>query len=196
MVTIRQEKRSLSAGVGPTVKQNSGTEMKAMPAKRMHADVPAVPRLELQRVLVAVDFSDDSKVALEYAGTLAGRLGASLSIVHVVEPDLSIAGAESLPSHPKPSDSERQAEAKLDLNSLGERMLGTCRVVETSVRSGIAFFEIAEAAKALGADFIVIGAHGLAGLNRMLLGSTVEKVVRHAPCPVLVVRGPNQELVL
>jgi nucleotide-binding universal stress UspA family protein len=91
---------------------------------------------------------------------------------------------------------DRLAEAKLDLNSLGERMLGTCRVVETSVRSGIAFFEIAEAAKALGVDFIVIGAHGLAGLNRTLLGSTVEKVVRHAPCPVLVVRGPNQELMI
>ena len=88
------------------------------------------------------------------------------------------------------------AEAKLDLNSLGERMLGACRVVETSVRSGIAFFEIAEAAKALGVDFIVIGAHGLAGLNRALLGSTVEKVVRHAPCPVLVVRGPAQELMI
>lgn len=170
--------------------------MKVMSAKKPHADAPAMPRLELQRILVAVDFSDDSKVALEYAGTLAGRLGASLSIVHVVEPDLSIPGAESLSLHPKPSDSERLAEAKLDLSSLGERMLGACRVVETSVRSGIAFFEIAEAAKALSADFIVIGAHGLAGLNRMLLGSTVEKVVRHAPCPVLVVRGPNQELIL
>lgn len=169
--------------------------MKVMPGKRIH-DAPIMPRPELQRVLVAVDFSDDSKMALEYAGTLAGRLGASLSIVHVVEPDLSVLGAEGVPVMPKPTDSERLAEAKLDLSSLGERMLGVCRVVETSVRSGIAFFEIAEAAKALGADFIVIGAHGLAGLNRMLLGSTVEKVVRHAPCPVLVVRGPNQELVI
>ena len=169
--------------------------MKAMPARKPHVDVPAMLRPELQRILVAVDFSDDSKMALEYAGTLAGRLGASLSIVHVVEPDLTIPGTESV-STPKPTDSERLAEAKLDLSSLGERMLGACRVVETSVRSGIAFFEIAEAAKALGADFIVIGAHGLAGLNRMLLGSTVEKVVRHAPCPVLVVRGPNQELVI
>lgn len=170
--------------------------MKVIPAKRAHADGQVMPRAELQRVLVAVDFSEDSKAALEYAGVLAGRLGASLSIVHVVEPDLSLPGAETLPATPKPSDSERQAEAKLDLSSLGERMLGACRVVETSVRSGIAFFEIAEAAKALGADFIVIGAHGLAGLSRTLLGSTVEKVVRHAPCPVLVVRGPNQEFMI
>jgi nucleotide-binding universal stress UspA family protein len=170
--------------------------MKAMLAKKSHADHSPMLRPDLQRILVAVDFSEDSKAALDYAGILAGRLGASLSIVHVVEPDLSPVPLESTPSALKPSDSERLAEAKLDLSSLGERMLGACRVVETSVRSGIAFFEIAEAAKALGADFIVIGAHGLAGLNRMLLGSTVEKVVRHAPCPVLVVRGPNQEFII
>jgi len=170
--------------------------MKATPTKRPHAGILAMPRPELQRVLVAVDFSDDSKVALDYAGVLAGRLGASLSIVHVVEPDLSAPAVESLSTPVKSSDSERLAEAKLDLSSSGERMLGLCRVVETSVRSGIAFFEIAEAAKALGADFIVIGAHGLAGLNRTLLGSTVEKVVRHAPCPVLVVREPNQEFMI
>ena len=170
--------------------------MKVTPTKRSHADVLATLRPELQRVLVAVDFSDDSKVALDYAGVLAGRLGASLSIVHVVEPDLSLPNGDVPSTAVKATDSERLAEAKLDLSSLGERMLGACRVVETSVRSGIAFFEIAEAAKALGADFIVIGAHGLAGLNRMLLGSTVEKVVRHAPCPVLVVRGPNQEFII
>jgi nucleotide-binding universal stress UspA family protein len=170
--------------------------MKAMLAKKPHMEMPVVSRPELQRILVAVDFSDDSKIALEYAGVLAGRLGASLSIVHVVEPDLSTPGTALPPGAVKPTDSERLAEAKLDLSELGESMLGACRVVETSVRSGIAFFEIAEAAKTLGADFVVIGAHGLAGLSRTLLGSTVEKVVRHAPCPVLVVRGPNHEFVI
>lgn len=153
-------------------------------------------RPELQRILVAVDFSEESKGALEYAGVLAGRLGASLSIVHVVEPDLGASRSEPSPVAVKPTDLERLAEAKLDLNALAERMLGACRVVETSVRNGIAFFELAEAAKALGADFIVLGAHGLAGSSPTLLGSTVEKVVRHAPCPVLVVRGPNHEFVI
>jgi len=170
--------------------------MKATLTKKFHTDSSVMLRPELQRILVAVDFSGDSRVALDYAGALAGRLGASLSIVHVVEPDLTIASGEAVTPSDKTSESERQAEAKLDLSSLAERMLGACRVVETSVRSGIAFFEIAEAAKALAADFIVIGAHGLAGLNRTLLGSTVEKVVRHAPCPVLVVRGPNHEFMI
>ena len=170
--------------------------MKVMLAKKPHAEASAAARPELQRVLVAVDFSDESKEALEYAGTLAGRLGASLSIVHVVEPDLGVPPVEAPLLAVKPTDSERLAEAKLDLNALAERMLGACRVVETSVRSGIAFFEIAEAAKALSADFIVLGAHGLAGSSPTLLGSTVEKVVRQSPCPVLVVRGPNHEFVI
>jgi len=170
--------------------------MKVMLAKKPHTDLPALGRPELQRILVAVDFSDESKGALEYAGVLAGRLGASLSIVHVVEPDLGTPNPEAPPVAVKATDSERFAEAKLDLSALGESMLGACRVVETSVRSGIAFFEIAEAAKSLGADFIVLGAHGLAGSSPTLLGSTVEKVVRHAPCPVLVVRGPNHEFVI
>ena len=170
--------------------------MKVMLAKRPHSEVRMIPRPELQRVLVAVDFSDESRGALEYAGALAGRLGASLSLVHVVEPDLGAPNVEAPPVAVKATDSERMAEAKLDLSALGERMLGICRLVETSVRSGIAFFEIAEAAKALGADFIVLGAHGLAGSSPTLLGSTVEKVVRHAPCPVLVVRGPNHEFMI
>jgi universal stress protein A len=170
--------------------------MKAMLAKKPHADTPVTALPPLQRILVAVDFSDASKWALDYAGALAARLGASLGLVHVVEPDLGTGELETSHVGVKTSDSDRQAEAKLDLSALGERMLGPCRVVETSVRQGIAFFEIAEAAKTLGADFIVIGAHGLAGASRALLGSTVEKVIRHAPCPVLVVRGPNHEFVI
>ncbi len=170
--------------------------MKVMLAKKPHMEASALFHPELQRILVAVDFSEESKDALEYAGTLAGRLGASLSIVHVVEPDLGAAKPESPIGAVKATDLERLAEAKLDLNALAERMLGACRVVETLVRSGIAFFEIAGAAKALNADFIVIGAHGLAGSSPSMLGSTVEKVVRHAPCPVLVVRGPNHEFVI
>lgn len=167
--------------------------MKVMPAKKPHPEVLTRMQPELQRVLVAVDFSDESLSALDYAGALAGRLGASLTIVHVVEPDLSATKRETPAGSATIGDSERQAAAKLDLNALASRMLGDCRVVETLVRSGIAFFEIAQTAQALGADFIVIGAHGLAGSNPSLLGSTVEKVVRHAACPVLVVRGSKND---
>src|SRR5690606_14507803 len=94
------------------------------------------------------------------------------------------------------SDAEEFAEAKLQLSRLAEQMLGQCRVVETVVRAGLAFFEITEAAKALGADLIVVGTHGYTGLKRALLGSTAEKIVRHAPCPVLVARASYRELMI
>lgn len=126
---------------------------------------------------------------MRYAASLAARFGASLTLVHVVE--LAIYPLEMGVGPPpgRRSDQDQIARATTKLSVWGRRMLGPCRVVETVVRSGLAFFEITEVAKALGADLIVIGTHGYTGLKLALLGSTAEKVVRHAPCPVLVVRN-------
>jgi nucleotide-binding universal stress UspA family protein len=88
------------------------------------------------------------------------------------------------------------AAAKAELSALGERMLGPCRVVETSVRSGIAFFEIVQAAKELDADVIVIGSHGRSEGDPSALGDTADNVLRHAPGHVFVVRIPIQEFVI
>jgi nucleotide-binding universal stress UspA family protein len=67
--------------------------------------------------------------------------------------------------------------------------------VKVAVRTGTAFLEIAEAAKSLEADLIIIATHGYTGLKHLLLGSTAERVVRSAPCPVLVVREHEHEFV-
>jgi nucleotide-binding universal stress UspA family protein len=145
-----------------------------------------------QRILVPVDFSVESKRALRCAAELAAPLAASLTLVHVVEPVIYPLEC----SNPLASDGydrKRAAEARTRLNALCRRTLGTSRAVETVIRTGLAFFEITEAAKALGADLIVIGTHGYTGLKHALLGSTAEKVVRHAPCPVLVVRDPQMK---
>lgn len=137
---------------------------------------------KFHRILVAVDFSEESRNALACAAELAVRCDASLMLVHVVEPHLS-ACAAAMPERAAGSEPEEFAEAKLELNALGLQMLGPCRLVETSVRGGLAFFEITEAARALGADLIVIGPGG----DRSALGGTAEKIMHHAPCPVLVV---------
>jgi len=63
------------------------------------------------------------------------------------------------------------------------------------VRYGRSFNEIADAARMLKANLIIISTHGYTGLKHALLGSTTERVVRHAPCPVLVVREQEQEFV-
>jgi nucleotide-binding universal stress UspA family protein len=61
------------------------------------------------------------------------------------------------------------------------------------VRQGRAFHEIAEAARTLKSDLVIISTHGFTGVKHALLGSTAERVVRHAPCPVLVVRQRERQ---
>jgi len=169
--------------------------MKQTVAKKNKPDAPAVgPKFE--RILVAVDFSDESRAALACAAELAAKFDASLTLVHVVEPHFGPPDTALPPLSGPQSDAEEFAEAKLELSALGEQMLGPCRMVETMVRGGLAFFEITEVAKMLGVDLIVLGTHGYTGVKRALLGSTAEKVVRHAPCPVLVARPPHHEYVI
>lgn len=155
--------------------------------------LPEVERLEplpveLRRVLVAVDFSDASLSAMNYGSGLVARSGGSLALVHVVEPHFVATENGATDAAVNGTEHQRMERAKHRLGSLGRGLFSQCRVVETTVRSGIAFFEIIEAAKALRADLIVIGARGFSGAPSANLGCTVEQVVRHASTPVLVVR--------
>lgn len=170
--------------------------MKQQVVKKPRVEAGQAVHPKFQRILVAVDFSEESRNALKCAAELAAQFNASLTLVHVVEPHFGPPDTDVPALTGEASDAEEYAEAKLELNALGEQMLGPCRVVETVVRAGLAFFEITEAAKALGADLIVVGTHGYTGLKRALLGSTAEKVVRHAPCPVLVARASYGDFVI
>jgi nucleotide-binding universal stress UspA family protein len=193
----------------PAVRANT----KSAPVRRLHHDKAGVSvntteelrrysakdaagaHLNLQRILVPVDFSRESAKAMRYAVTLARQFDASITLVHVVEPAY---GPSELPSGTgarRVPDRERLAKAKSKLGIMGQRILGPCRIVETVIRSGLAFFEITEAAKALASDLIVVGTHGYAGVTRSVMGSTAEKVIRHAPCPVLVVRPNEHEFI-
>lgn len=149
--------------------------------------------LKLQRILVPVDFSRESAKAMRYAVTLARQFDASITLVHVVEP--SYGPEEDSGTTRRLTERQRAARAKSRLGEIGQRMLGPCRIIETVIRSGLAFFEITEAAKALNTDLIVIGTHGFGGLTRSVMGGTAEKVIRHAPCPVLVVRPHEHEFI-
>jgi universal stress protein A len=151
--------------------------------------------LNLRRILVPTDFSRVSAKAVRYAVSLARQFDASITLVHVVEPSYGPADFGGASAARQASQKDRVARAKVRLGAMGRRILGPCRVVETVIRSGLAFFEITEVAKALGADLIIIGTRGYDGLTRAIVGSTAEKVVRHAPCPVLVVRRHEQEFI-
>ena len=81
----------------------------------------------------------------------------------------------------------KQAEAELE-HLAGEQRKTTGANISVVVRDGKPFQEICHAAETLGADLIVLTTHGHTGLKHVWLGSTAERVVRHAKCPVLVVR--------
>ena len=88
------------------------------------------------------------------------------------------------------------AECKRELERVVKQAGVSPKLIEkTLVRFGRSFHEIADAARTLKVDLIVIATHGYTGLKHALLGSTTERVVRHAPCPVLVVRENEKESV-
>src|SRR6185503_2810715 len=105
----------------------------------------------------------------------------------VVEP---VATPDFVNSFPLMMENDKlMAECKAQLQSLVKQKAIDRKLVEkTLVRQGRSFHEIADAARALKTDLIIMSTHGYTGLKHALLGSTAERVVRHAPCPVLVVR--------
>lgn len=153
------------------------------------------PLLHIKSILVPTDFSPESEKALAYAVPLARAFGARLILLHVVEPIATPDFAKSFPlameNDRRMADGKRHLERVARDIGIEPKLLG--RIV---VRYGRSFNEIADAARLLKADLIVISTHGYTGLKHALLGSTTERVVRHAPCPVLVVRPREHEFVI
>ena len=150
------------------------------------SDAPVHPRNEpfLQRILVPVDFSECSMRAMDFAVRLAADVHARLVLLHVVEgTSYHIEpGAEESYQHALEGGRERLAEV------VKKRTSHHRVAAELLVRIGRAGSEIPDTAKALGTDLIVLGAQGESPLKSVPLGSTAERVLRHAACPVLTVR--------
>jgi nucleotide-binding universal stress UspA family protein len=144
----------------------------------------------LKTIVVPIDFSAQSKNALRYAVRLAEQFGSVLRLVHVVETapflnDLSNVGLVR-------SDDEIARAAKVQLQALAQDEIEELIPIYPEVRIGKPYHEIVAVAKVSDADLIVIATHGYTGLKHAFLGSTAERVVRHAHCPVLVVREPER----
>jgi universal stress protein A len=149
-------------------------------------------RLKVRTIVVPIDFSAESKKALQYASKLASQFGATLKLVHVVETAPFI---NDLPNVALTrSDQEIAKESKVRLQALAKDEIDEPVSVQSGVRIGKPYHEIVSFAKVADADLIVISTHGYTGLKHTLLGSTAERVVRHATCPVLVVREGKRRL--
>jgi nucleotide-binding universal stress UspA family protein len=141
----------------------------------------------LGNVLVPVDFSAESKQALQYAT----ELGRSISLIHVVPPITFRAdyGYGPVLRHVPDKAGLRRGQTKL--NCWADKCLTPRRRGECLVRSGIPFTEIAAAARMAKSDLIILGVRDHLHCDNSTLGGTPEKVLRHAPCPVLVVHRHN-----
>jgi nucleotide-binding universal stress UspA family protein len=150
--------------------------------------------MEIRSILLPTDFSECANFALSYAASFARQAGASIICVHVIEPVVPTVGytgmAEPLPIADISDQLEDSAERELPKIAECEECRGL--EVEEVIAHGDAASEIVRVARERGVDLIVISSHGRTGLGRLLFGSTTESVVRHAPCPVLVVKPPQE----
>jgi universal stress protein A len=150
-------------------------------AKRMK-----IPR----RILIATDFSEYSVEALNYAVLLAKHLEADLYLFHAFEALPYKVPETASAARPGAFEWLRtlKEEEEKKLNSLVGEVDQKGVKAHPIFKEGVPFREISKAAKEMEADLIVLGTHGRTGLDRLMMGSVAERVVRGAPCPILLVR--------
>jgi universal stress protein A len=147
----------------------------------------------LKQLLVPMDFSDTAKKALQYALPLAAAFEAEVLLLHVVPPCTLPADLGYLPPEVAVGAREILNFAREELARLCAREARSGTRCRADVRQGSPWQEIVAAARETSTDLIVLATHGRTGVQHVLLGSVTERVVRHAPCPVLVVRERERD---
>jgi nucleotide-binding universal stress UspA family protein len=151
--------------------------------------------LKPKRILVPIDFSEHAKKALKYAAAFGEQFGAEVLLLHVVEPIVYPVEMGFVPPEIQDMGEKLVQNARERLQALADAELKLPIKTTALISRGTAFQQIATVAQEKGADLIIVTTHGYTGLKHVLLGSTAERVVRHAPCPVLVVRDRETEFV-
>ena len=144
--------------------------------------------VHLEAILVPTDFSEHADYALEYALFFAKRYKAKLVLAHVMAPYFSGTEADvfAVPSAYYSKDLMGILHERL--TEMANRVRKQDVEVETILTMGVPFVEIVRLAKRKDIGLIVIATHGRSGLSHLVIGSTAERVVRKAPCPVLSVK--------
>ena len=143
--------------------------------------------MPFEHIVVATDFSECSRCALDLALAIAAKFDSQLTLVHSWEAPLYSYAGDLYVAADLVTAIERAAVTQLDsaIEELKRRMPSA----KSMIRSGSAWEEVLAAANLLHADLIVLGTHGRRGLSHALLGSVAEKVVRMATIPVLTAHG-------
>jgi universal stress protein A len=151
--------------------------------------------LQLRRILVPVDFSETAIKALKYAVAFATTFDAEIVLVHAAQTFSVPSEFGSMPPDLAATQQALLNSARAGLKRLGAAEIGARVRSQVQVREGVAWQEIVAAAHETNADLIILATHGYTGVKHALLGSVAERVVRLAPCPVLVVRERERDFV-
>ena len=150
-----------------------------------------INKLPWRRILVPIDFSKSSLRALDVAVPLALDCGAELFFLSVIEPSVYATGMEGvIVAVP---DNTLIEEAKSNLPKIVKRFVSPLLKTTTLVERGKAFDIIVQVARKRRIDLIVMMTHGRTGMEHIFMGSTAERVVRHAKCPVFILRSYVQK---
>jgi len=151
--------------------------------------------ISLRKILVPIDFSEYSKKALQYAVPFARQFNAKIYLLYVVEPTVYPAdfsfGQIGMPN----VENELRVKGEEELQELIKNEIKGVVPSEASVKVGLPFVEVVSFAKDEAIELIIVATHGHTGVEHILFGSTAEKIVRKAPCPVLVVRAEERDFV-
>lgn len=151
------------------------------------------PPIRLKRILVPTDFSECSRQALRYAVPFAKEFDASVVLLFVAQ--VNFPSAEVIDVNFARLETELRESGERQLKTLLDREIGGEIAAQAVVRTGQPVSEILHVAETMDIDLIVISTHGRTGLAHVFMGSTAEKVVRHAHCPVFVVRERERDFV-
>ena len=144
------------------------------------------------KILIAVDFSENSEYAFDYALTLVKQFAGELTILHVINEPVDLRGFYV----PHISFEQLEKEIEEGAHKMMEKFcaarLADFSNYQTAIVSGVPYEEIIRKAEEMAASLIVVGTHGRTGLDHLIFGSTAERVVRSASCPVLTIRLPAE----
>lgn len=155
------------------------------------ADSKLKRQVSVKKILVPIDFSSCSLEGLDYAKAFAKQFGASLVLLHSVHPQYYVSSDEYARYDLPLVMQQSEEAAREQMRDLIRKTDWEGIKIEQSLQIGHPGDQVCARAKDYGADLIITSTHGTTGLKHILLGSTAEFIVRHAPCPVLVV--PSHE---
>lgn len=150
--------------------------------------------IAIRKILHPTDFSDYANNALPYVIEFARKFGAQVVLTHVV-PVPTYSGSYEIAVDMTTLNETLEQSAREKMSALVAKFEAEQLSVISEIRLGAAFVEVIDVARKQNVDLIILATHGWGALKHMLLGSTAERVVRKAPCPVLTVRSPEHEFV-